>query len=194
MLCPKCGKEIHESASMCEFCGSSLQPVSPVSAGLTQEKPENFVAGLVGAFLGSLLGAGCIILLDQVGYVASLSGVILSICTLKGYEMLGGKLSKKGVIACLVLMVLMPYLANQLSTAISFMNYAKSSGDFVSLGEAFAAVPALISANGYDTELYNYTLDSTPYYSGLAMVYLFTVLGGFSTAWSALKGSRQKKA
>ena len=56
------------------------------------------MGGVVGALIGSLLGAASIILLSQLGYVAAISGVIMAVCALKGYELLGGKLTKKGVI------------------------------------------------------------------------------------------------
>ena len=41
-------------------------------------KPENVLAGVVGALLGCLLGVGCIVLLGQLGYVAALSGIVLA--------------------------------------------------------------------------------------------------------------------
>lgn len=52
-------------------------------------KKENVVAGVVGALLGSLLGVACIVLLGQLGYVAAVSGIVMAICTMKGYELLG---------------------------------------------------------------------------------------------------------
>lgn len=42
----------------------------------------------MGALLGSLVGVVSIIIFSQLGYVAALSGVIMAVCTLKGYEML----------------------------------------------------------------------------------------------------------
>lgn len=183
MLCPKCGKEVHHSATMCEYCGSELNPAgAPVAVA---EKKENMVAGIVGALLGSLLGAASIVLFDQLGYVAALSGLILAICTLKGYELLGGKLSTKGVIICIVLMLIVPYFANQASTAIMFVNEVGSGS--LSFAEAYRAVPALISEGGYDVGLYNYTLESGAYYTSLMMIYVFDLIGGLSTIRSALK-------
>lgn len=42
-----------------------------------QTKHEHFVAGVVGAVLGSFLGMACIILVSQLGYVAVISGVVM---------------------------------------------------------------------------------------------------------------------
>lgn len=178
MYCPECRNEIRKGATVCGFCGAQIP-----AAG----KKENVLGGVVGAMLGSLLGAACIILLDQLGFVASLSGLVLAICSLKGYELLGGKLSGKGILICIILMLTVPYFANQVSAAISFMGYVAESGDQVSFAHAFAAVPALLSECGYDYGMYTYTLDSGAYYRGLAMIYGFTVLGAFSTVKNALK-------
>ena len=41
----------------------------------TKKRPENVVAGVVGAFLGSLLGVVCTVAIGQLGYVASVSGL-----------------------------------------------------------------------------------------------------------------------
>ena len=51
--------------------------------------PENVFLGLIGARVGARLGGASIILLSQLGYIASISGVILAFCTLKGYQLLG---------------------------------------------------------------------------------------------------------
>lgn len=74
------------------------------------KKPENAVAGTVGALLGSIFGVGCIVLLGQLGYVAALSGIVMAVCALKGYELLGGKLSTKGIVIGCVLMLVMTYV------------------------------------------------------------------------------------
>ena len=73
---------------LCDSCyqqlGHNQEQIQQESAG----KPENVLAGVVGALLGCLLGVGCIVLLGQLGYVAALSGIVLAVCTLKGYELL----------------------------------------------------------------------------------------------------------
>ncbi len=70
-------------------------------------RPENVVAGVVGAFLGSLLGVVCTVVIGQLGYVASISGLIMAVGALKGYELLAGRLSKKGALISSVLIVVM---------------------------------------------------------------------------------------
>lgn len=65
------------------------------------QRHEHVLAGLVRAFLGSLIGVACIVGIGQLGYVASLSGVVMAVYAIRGYSLLGGAISRKGaVIAC----------------------------------------------------------------------------------------------
>ena len=82
-------------------------------------RKENIVAGVVGAFLGSLIGVVCTVVIGQLGYVAAISGLIMAVCALKGYELLGGTLSKKGVAVSAVLILAMTWFAHQASWAIA---------------------------------------------------------------------------
>ena len=172
MNCTKCGNPIAENASFCEFCGQSIQPAAPEKA----QKPENAVTGTVGAIIGAMIGGGCIILLSQLGYVAALSGLILAVCTLKGYELLGGQLSKKGIVISLILMLITPYIADRIDWAIVIMNAWAEDG--VTFGEAFAVVPLLIEEEA---------IALSDYLTNLLMIYGFAVLGAFTTLRTALK-------
>ncbi len=168
MNCTNCGNTIENGAEFCEACGQAV----PVK----KNKKENMVTGIVGAFIGALIGGGCIILLSQLGYIASVSGLILAVCTLKGYELLGGKLSIKGVLVCLVLMLATPYLADRIDWAILVMQEWADYG--VTFGEAFSAIPELI-ADG--------AIKQGAYVKNLLMIYGFAVLGAFSTLKNAFK-------
>jgi len=161
MVCKKCGNEIPRGLAFCEHCG---QPVQQIEEG----KPENVVTGVVGALLGAAIGGGCVILLSQLGYVAALSGLLLAVCTLKGYELLGGRMSKKGIAVCLVLMLVTPYIADRLDWAIVLMKEVPE----LTLGEAFAIIPELIEED---------IIEKSSYVTNLLMIYGFAILGAFST-------------
>ena len=175
MYCEKCGKPLSGTA-FCENCGHT-NPQNPVNPKESAIKPENTVAGAVGALIGSALGAAAIILVSQLGYVAAISGFVLAICTLKGYELLGGKLSTKGIIISLILMAAVPYLADRLDWAIVVINEVPE----VSLGEAFQAIPDLVDQGFIDSEDYTATL---------VKLYLFVALGGVGTIVSAFKSRK----
>ena len=180
MNCEKCGQPLSGTA-YCENCGhTNEQPVviTPEAPAAPPAKPENVLTGIVGALIGAALGAGSIILLAQLGYIAAISGLILAVCTLKGYELLGGKLSTKGIIISLVLIAIVPYLADRLSLAILLVNEFETYGIPVTLGEAFQSIPDLLEL---DTEL------KSEYIGNLVKLYLFVALGAGSTIYSAFK-------
>ena len=143
------------------------------------EKRENIFTGTIGAALGALIGAAMIILLGQLNFIASLSGFVLAVCTLKGYEILGGKRSTVGIIICIILMAVTPYFAERVSITIAFLReleipFSEYSEYF---GEFFRELPGWIEEAG----------ESATYYRDLAMLYLFTALGAFGTLRNAFK-------
>ena len=167
MNCKHCGQELLDGAPICDGCGAAVE------AQAAPLKLENTLTGTIGALIGALLGGASIILLSQLGYVAAISGVILAVCTLKGYELLGGQLSKRGILISCVLMVIMPYLADRIDWAIWIL---QEFPDYdLTFADAFAIVHEVA--------------DPTSYLSGIGMVYLFVVLGAFGT----LKRLFQKK-
>lgn len=167
MNCTKCGNPLPEGAERCDGCGFPVK---------SDKKRENVVAGLVGALIGAFIGAASIILLSQLGYIASISGLILAVCTLKGYELLGGKLSGKGIAVCVVLMLLTPYIADRIDWAIMLMQEFADYG--ITFGEAFALIPELL-ADG--------SIEMGMYIKNLLMIYGFALLGAFSTLRATLK-------
>jgi len=192
MNCEKCGKPLSGTA-FCEYCGHpttekntvieqipAAQPVAEQQTAIAAEKPENVVTGTVGALIGAAIGGASIILLSQLGYIASISGLILAICTLKGYELLGGKLSVKGMIISLVLMAIMPYLADRIDWAIVVMQAYADEG--VTFSESFAAIPFLIEEGA---------IEQGEYIKNLLFIYGFALLGAFSTVRSFFKKNKK---
>lgn len=141
------------------------------------KRQENVAAGLAGAFLGSLVGVACIVLIGQLGYVASLSGLVMAACAVKGYERFSGTMSRKGAVIALVLIVGMTYIGNRMDFAVSVARAAE-----VDFFTAFQGIDALLDA-GY--------LNAGAYWGNLALLYLFTLIGGIPTLAGAF---RQKGA
>ena len=138
-------------------------------------RPENVVAGVVGAFLGSLLGVVCTVVIGQLGYVASISGLIMAVGALKGYELLAGRLSKKGALISSVLIVVMTWLAHRLGWAI-----AVASELDMGIFDCFKVIPSMVKTG---------MLESTAYWGDLAMLYLFTLLGAVPTIIGGLRST-----
>ena len=146
------------------------------SAPAEVKAPENVLLGLIGALVGAVLGGASIILLSQLGYIASISGFILAICTLKGYELLGKRLSKKGIVLCVILMIVTPFVADWIDWSIYLMKDFPEYG--LNLAEACVMFGELMSEG---------LVVMSEYFKNLGMIYLFVILGAFSTIKNALK-------
>lgn len=171
MNCQNCGKELLDNVTACDSCGAVVDRKTVAA------KPENVLTGVVGALIGAVLGGASIVLLSQLGFVASVSGLILAVCTLKGYELLGGQLTKRGIIISCVLMAITPYIADRIDWAIVIAQTFADEG--VTLGLAFAAVHDVIAENDMLGD----------YLMSLGMIYLFVIFGAFGT----LRGLFKKK-
>ena len=165
MICTKCGQEIANSATVCEHCGAEVNQVLPTGE---LAKPENIVNGIVGAVIGALIGGVCILLLNQAGYVAALSGIVLAFCTLKGYELLGGKMSPVGIVVSAVLMLAMPFGAYLMSAGITIADSVKEYGMDLSWMEG---IKLMFETLEYEPELKDAMVED------LVQLYLYTGLG-----------------
>ena len=174
MNCNHCGTELNEGATVCTVCGTPVQTAAVNPAELP--KKENVGLGFVGALVGALLGGASIILLSRLGYVAAISGIILAFCTLKGYELLGKRMSKVGFAICCVLMLVTPLAANALDLLLQIYEMLKEYG--VTMADTVTYVVELITT---DPEMLK------AYLSDLGMVYLFTVIGAFIVVRNALR-------
>lgn len=162
---------------LCPDCFTSVQQNEMISSAQKAGKSENILGGIVGALLGSLLGVACIILLSQLGYVAALSGVVMAICTLKGYELLGGKLTTKGIVISSILMLVMTYVGDQLDWAVAIVR--ELDVDFIT---AFRAVPFLLQEG---------IIDAAAYWGNIVLLYLFLLLGAVPTVRSIMKNQKE---
>lgn len=180
-ICQSCGTA---GATQSCFVGGRLLQLCPgcldaarQQAALEPVKPENPVAGAVGALLGSLAGAACIILFSQLGYVAALSGLVMGVCAIKGYEMLGGRLSGKGAAISVVIMLLMTYAADRMDWAIVIARELE-----VDVFTGFRSVGVLLEMQA---------IDAAMYWGNLVMLYLFLLLGMVPAVLAGLRARRQ---
>ena len=138
-----------------------------------EEKKENIIAGIVGAFLGTLIGLLCIVVVDQLGYMASISGVVMGVCAIKGYQLLAGKMSLKGIVISSVFMICVVYVSQQLSWAIDAADVLN-----IDVFSAFRLIPEMIRRGAIDGGIYM---------KDLFMLYAFTALGAVPTIWNTIK-------
>lgn len=162
-LCPECSTKMRGNLAMLEQQNA--------------QKTENLAGGIAGALIGSLLGAVCIVLLSQLGYVAAISGVLMAVGVLKGYEKLGGKLTKKGIVISMIIMVFMTYAGDRMDWAIRLLRDA-GFGDYGwNLFECYRIVPEAVT----EFEIQD------SYYGNLVLLYAFLLLGAIPTVVAKVK-------
>lgn len=140
-----------------------------------QNQKENVLLGAVGALLGALIGGAVALFIARLGYVAMVAGIVLGICTIKGYEILGRKVSRKGIVISSIWMVITVFLVNQIDLA---MEVVSKLG--VEFAFAFRVVNQLIFSGDFPDN----------YFYNLAMLAVFTLVGSgvsISSVWSSHK-------
>lgn len=140
------------------------------NAPALEVKGENVLMGTIGAILGALVGAALIAILAKVGYVASISGVVMAFLSLFLYDKFAGKLSKKGIIICVVIMVITVFLTEWAVWSYVFYKELATIYD-VTFGEVFKQFFSLL-------KLAESTGD---FVKDIAMLYFFTALGAIPT-------------
>ncbi len=155
-----------------------------------EEKRENFLSGLVGAFLFSLAGLAVYVLLYQIGILAWVSGFIATICAIRGYSFFAKGESKKGIIAATVISVLIMVVAWYICLSIDVYGayqewYANGEIDFtLTIFEAASSAYLFLS----DPEI------ASAYLMDLLLSVLFCIGGSIGPAKNALNRIRLKQA
>ena len=146
------------------------------------ERRENVIGGIVGALLGSLIGVAAIVLLDQLGYVAAVSGIVMGFCALKGYEILGGKLSKLGVVISVIIVILMIWVGTRASWALALQQQIYTEESAFTVFSQFDKAVDSLKAQGVDI-----TADFT---ESLIMQYVFSAIGCASMMFTAFRSQK----
>lgn len=138
---------------------------------------ENVLFGIIGALLFSLAGGVVYFLLDLIGMIASLSGVVGVWCAIVGYKLFAKKESVKGIIISAVLALLVIVLAWYLCFAIDI--HAAYS-DWYEAGEVDFQLTFAEALEGVFYYLGNDPETSVPYIIDLFLSVIFAIAGGFS--------------
>ena len=142
-----------------------------------EARKENFLLGIVGAVIGVLIGGAVALLVARLGYVSVLAGIALGFCTIKGYEILGKKLTKKGVVVSAVLMILTVFLVNQLDNVLFFMDEY--------------ALPFDVTWGLFNEETFKGNVPEN-YFLELGKLAVFTLGGAWISVQSALEGKKNR--
>ena len=140
------------------------------NAPALEVKDENVLMGTIGAILGALVGAALIALLAKIGYVASISGVVMAFLSLFLYDKFAGKISKKGVIICVVIMIVTVFLTEWLIWSYAYYKELATIYD-VSFGDVFKKLFSILK----------FAKKTGDFVKDIAMLYFFTALGAIPT-------------
>ncbi|MCM1049028.1 MAG: hypothetical protein NC433_11465 [Clostridiales bacterium] len=164
---------------LCPECAGKLRRDVTVATQKTKEKKENIVGGIVGAMIGAVIGVLCILFFSQVlQIIASVSGIIMALCTIKGYELMGGKLTKKGAVISVIMMLIMTYAANRMNWAIIVARYFS-----IDIFDAFNSISLYIAVGRIEFD--TYILE-------LVKLYIFTAIGAAPTIMGAMQQYKEE--
>lgn len=125
-----------------------------IAKGEYDEIAENCIMGIVGAVIGSIVGAGVILLCGRLGFISMLGGIALGAAIVWLYKKLGHKLSNAGAVFCTVLAAVMSFLAFRVDCALDLYTAFKETefaddvtffGCFVHARELFELADSLFS-------------------------------------------------
>lgn len=186
--------QINNYEPCCEVCGSntetSIKPIYDnklcicdecyskidISAMETKKTGSNIVGGIAGALMGSLIGVFLWVVVYNLGAIAVICGVVLAICTIKGYELVGGELDTKGIVISVVIILAMVYLSTYISYGVVICKVVDKV-DSVDLVDAFRN--ASLYLNKYDKVRSSFIKD-------LTVGYIFTIVGTVSTIFKIM--------
>lgn len=183
--CEICGEDMPTSINLinnipfctCEKCyGEIIGDLDDAQINFKNQK-NNIVSGTVGAFLGSLIGVALWVVIYAIGYIASICGIVLAICAIKGYKKFGGKLDKAGIIITILVTIFMVYVANYISYGYE-VYIAFKEVENINLLEAIRSVGFLVS---------EYEDFGNSFIGDLVFGYFFTLIGTVTTFINAYK-------
>lgn len=155
--CPNCGAEMPAENEFCTACGANnfygaaaqqTNPVPPAPLEPLPEKPVNVPAGIAGAVLFALAGGALYFGIYQIGIIAGLCGFIMFFLANLGYGIFSGNMGKTTVtriVTCIVVTVVILFLAEYVSVAFDIYKAIKAEGFAMSFSDVLRGMPELFS-------------------------------------------------
>ncbi len=162
---------------LCDACARQISESLQDNQITVKRKKSKFLPGLVGAILGCLIGCIAWVLIYKLGYIAGIAGLIMGVCALKGYELLGGCLDRKGVVACIILMAAGIFFSNQIAWA--WDAYSQFSEYGIGFFDVYQNLWTLIVDSQLEGE----------FFTDLAIGYGLTALASFANIRNAFRTS-----
>ena len=175
------GEGTWQTNNTAEQAGYSAEQANMEAQTVSKPIKSNIVSGLVGAFIGSLLGVALWILIYKLGYIAGIAGALIVIASMRGYEILGKGLDRKGVVLCTILSLIMVFIANKLSWSMEAYIAFKEQGVGVSFFDIYRNLNNLLK----EFEI------TSSYYKDLAIGYTLFIIAGVSDIVRAFRNAKR---
>ena len=117
---------------------------------------ENVLLGTLGALLFALGGGVAWILISQIGFIAGIAGLLTVFLATTGYKKFGKKLTKRGIIICIIVSIIVILIAWFVSLTIDVLTqfrYMKQNGEIDNM-PSFIQAAALGVAELMDNSAY----------------------------------------
>lgn len=164
---PTCDFVFQSSSHMqlCNECANTFASSMVVKKSQRDMQRENIPLGILGSFIGTLIGMLVIFLIARLGYVSIIGGFAMGFCSIYGYYLLSKKISPVGIITSIVLMIVGVFFINKINFVYEFSKALKPYGyTFKSCWSDF-------------NYLLNIGKGNSDYIVELVKVYIFTGLG-----------------
>ncbi len=151
---------------------------------INTQNEENVLFGIVGAFLFSLAGGVLYVILNMIGYIAAISGLVGVVCAIKGYAFFAKKESTRGVIISVIIaavvLVIAWYVGFCLDLAEAYeIWHAEGEVDYV---------PNVFECMSFG---YIYLPDNPAYFADLAISLVLAAVGCGSYVYKMLKKPKE---
>jgi NADH:ubiquinone oxidoreductase subunit 6 (subunit J) len=102
-----------------------------------EEAIESVPLGILGAIIGAVLGGILWVIVGRMGYIAGICGFAVILLAMKGYKLLGKKLSRKAMVLIIIISLAVLFAANYVSytwTLVDAINKNEAGkGDFATV-------------------------------------------------------------
>ena len=137
--CQLCGAEYDVSSYdvngaphfLCSTCAQQSMNQMEAERQSRLSVKSNLPLGIIGALIGSLPGVALWIIMLQGHWIAGVAGMIIFLGAMKGYDMLGKNVDRKGVVVCALITVVMVFLANDFALRLSYILQYDTSFEYV---------------------------------------------------------------
>ncbi len=188
--CNACGAYIEQDAVTCASCGSNdvventecveqEQPINTTPSDINDN--GNIVAGVVGAFLFSIIGGILYFIVYQFGFIAGICGLVMFVLANFGYSLFAGTKNRNsvpGLVSSIVCMIVMLFLAEYLCLSYEIFRVYQTEG--ITFFDAVWATPQFLAESDI----------SGPFISDLLFAYIFGFFASISNIKNIIKARK----